>query len=421
MQIQIPYGKGKIDIHLDNRLANWDIFKPAFKKCLDEPEKIFNSAIQSPIASPPLKDIISSNDKVVLVTSDGTRPVPNKFLIPLILKELNLPDDKITILLGNGTHRANSVKELTLMFGSDIIKRIKILNHDCNNKQNCVLVGRSKSNGDIYLNRVYVEADKRIILGFIEPHFFAGFSGGPKGIIPAIAGLQTILHVHRSELISDPRSTWGELVENPIQKEIREMVKICPPDFLINVTLDCDKNITGFFCGNYLEAHYQGCRVVRDLCTLKFRKKYPLVITSNGGYPLDQNLYQTVKSMSAAACMVEKGGTIICISECQDGIPSNGYFAKIIGNSSIEKIIDHINKEKNMIDSWQVQIFCQILEKANLALFSSMEPHLVRKCHIEPIVNLNSYIINFIKSRGVLTDVAVLPDGTQSIPSFTMQ
>lgn len=421
MQIQIPYGKRNIDLQLDHRLAKVDIFKPAFNKCLDEPEKIFKNAIQSPIGSPPLRNLISSNDKVVVITSDGTRPVPNKFLIPLILEEINLPDDKITILIGNGTHRANSVKEITSMFGSDIIKRIKILNHDCYDDQNCILLGSSKTNGDIYLNRFYVEADKRIVLGFIEPHFFAGFSGGPKGIIPAIAGLKTILRVHRSELISDPRSTWGELTENPIQREIREMVKICPPDFLINVTLGSCKNITGFFCGNYLEAHYQGCRVVRELCTLKFKKKYPLVITSNGGYPLDQNLYQTVKSMSAAACMIEKGGTIVCISECRDGIPSDGHFAKIISNFSIEEIMDRINPEENMIDGWQVQIFGQILKNANLALFSSMEPDQVRKCHIEPIVNLNSYISNFIKSRGVLTDVAVLPEGTQSIPSFVMQ
>ncbi len=419
MQVALPYGCGQITLQADERSAEWHILKTDFCEALKDPRHNFTEACRTSIASPPLRDIIKPTDHVVVVTTDGTRPFPNNIILPWLLEELNLADNQITVLLGNGTHRKNTPSEIISMFGEEIVRRIKIVNHDCMKEDELRFVGVTATKGRLLLNRLYVEADKRIVLGFIEPHFFAGFSGGAKGIVPAVAALETIIHIHRTELIADPKSTWGELERNPIQREINEMVSACPPDFLINVTLNSGKKITNFYCGDYLETHLRGCAEVLKKSTVKVSDRFSLVITSNGGYPLDQNLYQTVKGISAAARIVEPGGTILVASECLDGIPSHGRFANLMSQGSTpDEIIRNLNSLNDpTIDQWQVQILATILQKAKVGLFSSLAPDDVRSCHLHPISNLQAEIDERIRSHGRMMKVAVLPDGPYTIPN----
>ena len=419
MEIQISYGKGKIEFSADPSLANWQVIKPKYQEAVLNPEEVFQTACNSPIGCQPLKEIIKPDDRVVIVTSDGTRSVPNQILIPMIIKMLPVPAENITILLGNGAHRRNTPKEIEEMFGVELANTLRIVNHDAFDTRQNQLVGKTASKGSVYVNKLYLQASKRIVLGFIEPHFFAGFSGGAKGVIPGIAGVETILHLHRAELIAHPKSTWGEMVNNPIQNEIAETIKMCPPDFLVNVTLNSEKQITGFYVGNYSDAHTQGCAKVKESSMIPVSHKFPIVITSNSGYPLDQNLYQTVKGISAAARIVEQGGIIFVASECADGIPSNGNFAQIMMQGSSPDDIFHwiLNQRKPVLDQWQGQILASILKKTEVAICSSIPSDTIKTLKLTPIDNLQTAVTDRIRSLGNRVDVVIIPDGPLIIAS----
>jgi len=418
MIIQIQYGKGHVELDANPSFANWHVVQPKQQEPIQDLDAAFQQAFTNPIGCPPISELIKPTDRLVIVTSDGTRSVPNQILLKQLIKFLNIPIENITVLLGNGTHRRNTPKEIEEMFGYELANSLRILNHDSYNNDLNILVGKTESRGNVYINKHYVKADKRIVLGSIEPHFFAGFSGGAKGIVPAIAGLETIFHLHRAELISNPKSTWGEVENNPIHREILEMASLCPPDFLINVSLNTEKQITGIFAGNYIDAHKLGCEKVKENSFIKVSKKFPVVITSNSGYPLDQNLYQTVKGISAASQIVEDNGTIFVASECSDGISSEGNFAKLLqGGNSIDYVLQSIFLGQHCIaDQWQVQVLAAILKKANVFLYSTLQPETVESCKMKPVQDFQSTISEHIQKLNPPVDIAVLPNGPLTVP-----
>ena len=417
-RIEIAYGKGSVAIDADPALAEWTVIRPTFEAALPEPESRFQDACRSPIGCSSLREIASGGNRVVIVTSDGTRPVPNRQLIPWIVEELKVPVQNVTVLLGNGTHRANTPDEIEEMFGRGLASRIEIRNHDAYDEDRNVCVGKGAGGSEIWVDRAYVEADVRIVVGFIEPHFFAGFSGGPKGIVPGIAGIDTILRLHRADLIGDPMSTWGVMEGNPIQREVAEAVALCPPDFMVNVTLNSAKAITGFYVGHYREAHAAGCAAAKASSMVPLPEPFPLVLTSNSGYPLDQNLYQTVKGMSAAARIVEQGGTILVASECIDGIPDHGNFAEIMrtGDSPDDVLAYVYGLERPILDQWQAQVLARILQKADVAVYSRLAEAEVRACKLTAVPDLATSVRERIDSIGKGARVAVLPDGPLTIP-----
>lgn len=421
--IPIAYGRGTISLYADTELARWQVIRPKFEPALADAHAVFLESCRKPIGCPPLRDIIHPGDRVVVVTSDGTRAVPNRSLIPWLLEELPVPAAKITVLLGNGTHRDNSPAEIADMFGEEVIKRVKIVNHDAFDLKRNECVGQTPSGAKVYLDKLYLEADKRIVVGFIEPHFFAGFSGGAKGIVPGVAGIDTILHIHRTELIAHPMSTWGTLRGNPIHDEIAEMVRFRPPDFMVNVTLNSEKEITGFFVGDYEEAHRHGCQHVKRASMVPVPHAYPIVVTSNSGYPLDQNLYQTVKGISAAARILEEGGAIFMASECCDGIPDHGNFAKLMRiGSSPGDILQYISGLKQtLLDQWEAQILAEILQKAKVALFSKIDRATIEAFKMMAVDDLQQALREHIGSIGTGVEVAVLPDGPLTIPYISSQ
>ncbi len=242
-------------------------------------------------------------------------------------------------------------------------------------------MGRSRFGCDVYLNKEYVEADFRIVTGFIEPHFFAGFSGGPKGIMPGIAGIETIQTFHNARMIGDPLATWGNMVDNPLQDMTREINGMCKPHFMLNVTLNRSKEITRVLAGELYEAHDIGCAFAKEHAMIRTDDRFDVVITSNSGYPLDQNLYQAVKGMSAAHKIVKQGGTIICAAECSDGLPSHGNYARILQmRKNPHEILEMINSEQfEMFDQWQVQKQAVIQVWADVYVYSSLSPEEVEK------------------------------------------
>ena len=414
----IAYGKGRIPLNLDPRLAEWHVITPKEVHALPDQHAAFLRACRKPTGSRPLRDVVQSRDRVVIVTSDGTRPVPNRALIPWLLEELPVPDEQVTVLIGSGSHRANTPDEITEMFGEDSVRRVRIVNHDAYDPGRNVPVGQTESGEPAILDAEYVNADKRIVIGFIEPHFFAGYSGGAKGVAPGVASIDTICHLHSYDLIAHPQSTWGVLDGNPVQQTIQEMVALCPPDFLVNVTLNNDKAITGVFAGDYREAHRAGCAHVRTQAMAPVAHEFPVVITSNSGYPLDQNLYQSVKGMSAAARIVHPGGVIIMASECSDGIPSHGNFGTILHDAESLEDVDRRLRGLSapLLDQWQAQVLVQIRLRCDVALYSTLDPVCVRDCKLEPVPDLERAVHARVEALGAGAPVAVLPEGPLTIP-----
>lgn len=416
-KIDVAYGRGSVPIMADSDVADWSVIRPKFEAAIADPQKAFTDAVRNPIGAKPLKDLVKAGDRVVIATSDGTRPVPNKQLIPWLLEELPVPESQVTVLVGTGTHRPNTREELVEMFGEDVVKRVDVVNHNAFDGVSNEPIGKTTSGTPVVLNKRYVHADFKIAVGFIEPHFFAGFSGGPKAVAPGVASIDTIFRLHRAELIGDPKSTWGVLEDNPLHSEIREAVALCPPDFMVNVTLNAEKKISGYYVGDYCAAHIKGCADVKTSAMVAVKQSFPVVVTSNSGFPLDQNLYQTVKGLSAAARVVADGGKIFVASECSDGVPNHGNFASLmLEGQTPEDVIQSVYEKEPILDQWQAQVLSNILKRADVGVFTAMDADQVRNCKMSVVDDLDAAIRAHVKTLGAGARVAVLPDGPLTIP-----
>src|SRR5262245_36035186 len=309
-RLRLQYGIEGIELATD--AADVTMVEPRFVAGLPDEAIAFREAVRRPIGARPLRDLIGVADRVAVVIPDITRPMPTDRLLPWLFAELaHVPARNVVIINGTGPHRANTPAELEHMVGRTVASTYRIVNHTAQDPAQLAAAGRTTDGRPVLLNKAYVEADRRIVVGFIEPHFMAGFSGGYKGIFPALADMDSITHYHRAAVIRDARSTWGVLEGNPTQRQIRDNGALVPLHFCINVTLNRDRAITGFYCGDAILAHARGCAAAKATAMVACERAFPIVVTTNGGYPLDQNLYQTVKGMSAAAQIVRDGGYIL--------------------------------------------------------------------------------------------------------------
>jgi lactate racemase len=416
MKTTLLYGKDNLSIQLPD---NSFVVEPTNMAGLQDTNREITDALRNPIGTPPLKEMVKSSDTVAIAISDITRPTPNHILVPLLIEELNhVPLENFVIINGTGTHRDQTRDEFIQMLGEWVVDNIRIVNNQCHEKETLVNVGESSFGCDVYLNKDYVEADFKIVTGFIEPHFFAGFSGGPKGIMPGIAGIETIMTFHNARMIGDPLATWGNMVDNPVQDMTREINGMCKPNFMLNVTLNREKDITAVFAGELYEAHDRGCEFAKEHAMIKCEERFDVVITSNSGYPLDQNLYQAVKGMSAAHKIVKEGGAILVASECSDGLPSHGNYSKIFEMAeSPEELLEMINNpEFKMFDQWQVQKQAVIQVWADVYVHSKLTDEQVTGAMLKPMPNIEDTIEELKRKYGEEMTVAVLPLGPLTIP-----
>ena len=398
---------------------NITVLAPKFVDGLADEAEGFRAAVRAPIQSKPLKDLIRSNEKVAIVIPDITRPLPTHRLLPWIFAELaHVPAENFTIINGTGSHCGNTTAELASMVGADVLKKYAVVNHNAHEAASMRFAGTTHDGRKVHYNKEYVEADRRIVMGFIEPHFMAGFSGGYKGCFPAIADIDAIMHYHRAQVIGDPRSTWGVLDNNPTQDQVRANGSLLPIDFLVNVTLNRKKEITRYFCGDVRAAHAEGCAFAKATAMAACPKPFPIVITTNGGYPLDQNVYQAVKGMSAAAQIVEDGGLIIAAARCNDGFPEHGNFKTMLyEHASAQAILDTIHAPGYAVfDQWQAQLLALILIRARVGLFSEIGDDATRRAHLEPVRDIAARVAEELKRIGSDAPIAVLPEGPMTIP-----
>jgi len=417
VKVHLQYGREGLDVEIPG--TDVTVVEPRFLPGLPAEAVAFRDAVRRPVGSPPLREIVRASDRVAVVIPDLTRPLPSDRLLPWLFEELaHVPAEQFVIVNGTGSHRANTPEELRSMVGPDVLARYRVVNHTAHDLATMLPAGRSRDGGTVYLNREYVEADRRIALGFIEPHFMAGFSGGYKGVFPAVADIASIMRYHDARTIGDPRSTWGLLEGNPTQAIIRHNGSLLPLDFCVNVTLNRRRAITRFFCGHPNAAHEAGCAFSRETAMVACRRPFPVVVTTNSGFPLDQNLYQTVKGMSAAAQIVEEGGYIAAASRCDDGFPEHGNFKKLLfDHASPREVLDAIEAPGfSLYDQWEAQLLALIRLKARVGLRSDLRPEDVRRAHLEPIGDVGAAVARELAGIGEGAPVAVLPEGPQTIP-----
>jgi lactate racemase len=416
-RLRLQYGTDGVDLTTD--AADITVVEPRFVPGLPDEAAAFRDAVRRPIGTRPLRELVAATDRVAVAIPDITRPMPTERLLPWLFAELaHVPAGNIVIINGTGSHRANTPAELERMVGREIASTYRLVNHAAQDSAQLAGAGRTTDGRPVFLNRAYVEADTRIVIGFIEPHFMAGFSGGYKGIFPALADIDSIIHYHRAAVIADPRSTWGVLDGNPTQRQIRENGALLPLHFCVNVTLNRNRAITGFYCGDPITAHERGCVAAKATAMVPCERPFPIVVTTNGGYPLDQNLYQTVKGMSAAAQIVEDGGYILTAARCNDGFPAHGNFRRLlVEHPTPQAILDTVLVPGfSMFDQWEAQMLAMILVRARAGLYSEIPADELRRAHVEPVADVQARLAEELDRLGRDAAVAVLPEGPMTIP-----
>jgi nickel-dependent lactate racemase len=419
MDIRLAYGKQGLFIHLPDQL-DITVIEPTFVPGLTDPESGLKQALQRPVGTAPLRESVLPGDRVGVVFSDITRPTPHQLILPAVLAELShLPSRQITLFNALGTHRPDSQAELREMLGDELVERYRIVQNNAFDPSTQVCIGRSSFGHEIWLNREFYECDVKILTGFIEPHFFAGFSGDGKAVMPGMAGQRTVLGNHDAEMIGNPNSTWGITHGNPIWEEVREVAHQVGKTFLVNVTLNKNKEITGIFTGELDAAHAAGCAFVKATAMVPVLDSFDLVITTNSGYPLDLNLYQSVKGMSAAAQIVKPGGTIIVAAECWDGIPEHGLYGQLLREAKDpQDLLNTICKPGFLKqDQWEAQIQAQIQLKADVSVFSDyLTDEQILSAMLKPCRSIEAMVEEQLCKTGPKTRICILPEGPQTIP-----
>jgi len=419
MKINLAYGKSGLEWNVPDGYQV-DIIEPQWVEGLKDQAGAITDALRSPISSKPLKDLVSKDSKIGIIFSDVTRATPYHIMLPALLKELEQVDPKNIILFcATGTHRPAPPDELETILGKEIAGKYRIVQNDTNDKSQFICAGNTSSGNQIYLNAELAACDLKILTGFIEPHFFMGFSGGGKAVMPGMAYLDSIRYNHSISMLENENARWGITSGNPLWEDVHEATDMLPGLFLLNITLNKRREISGVYAGDLRQAHKQGCLFAKETAMVPVEKPYDLVITSNSGYPLDLNIYQSVKGMSAAMQVVKKGGDILIAAECWDGIPENTDFERMLtAVDNIEDLYDYVVKhEKDFQDTWQIFYEVLVQRWANVSLYTDkLDDKTVRKALFSPVQDPEVLIRDIIEKHGPDARICVLPEGPLTIP-----
>ncbi len=421
MIVNLSYGRHGLDIDLPENVR---VLRSGYLPGLPDEAEAIRAALRNPVGCESLAQVVQLGMQVVIVHTDITRATPNDRLLPIILQEIEdagiRPQD-IVLLNGLGTHRSQTEIELRQMLGDNVVDKYRCDQHDAFDDANLILIGKTSFGNPVRINKQYLEADIRILTGFIEPHFFAGFSGGPKAVLPSLSGFESVGTNHCAANVAHPNAAWAITVGNPIWEEMKDVALMTEPSFIVNVALNVDHQITGVFAGDLVAAHAAGCAFVKESAMRPVHEYFDIVITTNSGYPLDQNLYQSVKGMRAASVIVKEGGSIICATACEDGIPDNsGYASLLKQGGSPQGLLDLVNTPGfQEADQWQVQIQGMIQKRADVFLFSDgLTDEQIESSLFTPCRDITATLKILKNKYGKETSIAVLPEGPATIPYY---
>lgn len=420
MEIWLAYGDDGLRVELpDDRTT---VVEPVHARPAPDPMATLRTALREPVSGAPLRELARPGQKVVISMCDGTRAQPRDLMIPAVLEELDgvVDLDDVTILVATGTHRGNTEAELRHMLGDEAYDAVRVVNHDARDRATLTWMGEHGNGVPVWLNTEWVQADLRITTGFVEPHFFAGFSGGPKMACPGLAGLDTVLTLHDASRIGHPNAIWGITEGNPVHDDVRAVVgAVGDVHFALDVTLNREQRIVRAFGGELFAMHRAACDAARRSAMREVPSRFDVVVTTNSGFPLDQNLYQAVKGMSAASTVVRDGGTIICAAECRDGFPDHGSYREVLASQpSPQALLDAIAaRDETVADQWQVQVQAKIQVQADVVVHSDyLDADALRSAHLGHTDDVAATVADALGAAGPDARVCVLPEGPQTIP-----
>ena len=417
MTIKFPYGKKFLEYDFSGeRLLGTLTSSIHGYRAKADGLTLVREAMADPIGSPKLSELAKGKKKVVLIASDHTRPVPSKVIVPPMLAEIREgnPDADITILIATGCHRYTTRDELVAKFGEDIVDNEKIVVHVSTDEDSLVTIGTLPSGGALRVNRLAAEADLLVAEGFIEPHFFAGFSGGRKSVLPGVCSRETVMANHCSEFIASPCARTGVLEGNPIHNDMLYAAKVAKLAYIVNVVIDEKKQAIYAVAGDVEEAHKVGCEFLSGLCRVK-PIYADIAISTNGGYPLDQNVYQSFKGMTAAEATVREGGVVIMLSSCTDGHGGEDLYRELADEPSDEKAAAKIlsrGRNETVPDQWQAQILLRILGRARVVFVSEAPDEMIRNMHMIPAHSIGEALEMAKEILGCESPtITAIPDG----------
>ena len=419
MKVELAYGDARLAVDVPRDRTT--VIVPKHLPPAPDPGGAVTTALRNPVAGPALRDLVQPGQTVAISICDGTRPQPRDIVVPAVLAELDgiVRLEDVVVLVATGTHRGNSDAELLEMLGADVMRSVSVVNHDARDEQSLTWMGTLGSDVPVWLNTRWVEADIRITTGYVEPHFFAGFSGGPKLAAPGLAGLETTLVLHDARRIGHPSARWGVTEGNPVHDDVRAIAAATGTDFALDVVLDGEQRIARAFGGELFAMHRAACALSKRSAMRAVSAPFDVVVTSNAGFPLDQNLYQAVKGMSAAAQVVREGGTIVCAAECRDGFPDHGSFRdELIGQPTPEKLAETISRRTRTVpDQWQVQVQANIQRRARVVMHTSyLSAEALASAHLESTTDVTETVREALAAAGSDARVCVLPEGPITIP-----
>lgn len=416
-QWQLPYGKGFLQVSLDSERPV-QVLESEVPVPEETEEAIIDYALKHPIGSRSLKELTRDAKKIVIITNDNTRPMPSKLTLPRIINSFFYPETyyDITILIACGLHRKMTEREMEEQYGKEICSRYPVVNHEAQDDSQLICLGKMTTGNEMWVNKIVAESDLVIAEGFIESHFCVGFSGGRKSILPGVSGKKTIMYNHRPENIASPYSVGANLKHNPMHMECMEAARMAKLSFILNVALNKEKRVIRAFAGDPFEAHQAGCSYVRQIMETQVQPT-DIVITTNSGYPLDRNLYQTVKGIDTAAQVAKKGGIIIVASECMDGV-GHASFAQLIQScKSVEELHEKMSVSPSMIDKWQAQILARTLIKNQVILVSrGIDQETAERMFMTYAKSMEEALEIAFRRMGKEASVSIMPEGPVVIP-----
>jgi len=423
--VKVDYGKKGLEIKL-NPTWNVTVLSPDEQKKLLNPVEEVIKAIKNPFGSDSLKKIIEKRGdlkKICIVVSDATRPLPSDLILEGLFKELKsygINNNQILILIATGLHRPSQEDEIERIIGRNLRNRLKVINHVATDKNSMKFLGTTSNNSPIFINKNYCESDLKILCGYVEPHFFFGFTGGRKSISPGIAGVETIQASHSANHIASPDSRLGIYKNNPLHRHAMEIAKKASPDFTVNVCINEKHQITVVAAGDLEKVHEHLVNFQLKKIFKKISEPFDIVVCGNGGYPLDLNLYQAVKSMAIGEIAVKVGGTIISVNECGDGIGEQKFRELIFSGMDPKVLYDKIlNREIVVPDQWEIQILTRILKKAEIYVISNLKENEIGNIGLKYANTVEEAIKQGLERHGEDASILILPNGPQILPILT--
>lgn len=421
MKIDLDYGREGLTVEVpDRNLAGILTLRP--RPVLPDPAEAVRNALRHPIGAAPLLELARGRRSACIVISDITRPVPNRLLLPAILETLHeagLSREQIVILIGTGTHRPNLGAELVALVGEEIAAGYRVENHCARDRDSHCLLGHTPRGVPMWVDRRYLDAELKISAALIEPHFMAGYSGGRKSICPGICGMETVKVWHGPHFIGHELSECGTLDGNPVHEEAMHLARASGLDFIVDVTLDADRRITGIFAGEMEQAWLAGVRQVDSVVRAPLDSPADIVVTTAAGHPLDLTYYQAVKGMVGALPAVKKGGTVLLAARCEEGIGGKEFSDSLLESRDIEEFVARTYEPGFFVpDQWEVHELAKALRHAEVCCFTEgIEDDTLKRCFVTPVASMEEGLQSALERHGEHARVAVIPQGPYVVPA----